>query len=130
MKTSITGVLKNIRFLFIPYLIVLAACLAISVVFTKSQIYFTFNSWHFAFGDVFFPLWTNMGDGLVCAAVAIGLLFFNYRKGFLLGTSYILTSIVAQVLKRIVATDRPVIFFKAQMSKIYLVKGNVFNRNK
>jgi membrane-associated phospholipid phosphatase len=123
MKTSIVDVLKQVRYLFIPYLFILAACLILSVVYTKAQIYFTFNSWHFAFGDIFFALWTNMGDGLVCVILAIGLILYNYRKGFLLGTSYILTSIVAQVLKHIVGTQRPVIFFKAQYSKIYLVKG-------
>lgn len=123
MKTSIIDVLKQIRFLFIPYLIALVACLLISVMYSKSQIYFTFNSWHFPFGDEFFALWTNMGDGLVCVIVTLGLLFYSYRKGFLLGTSYILTSIIAQVMKHIVATPRPVIYFKTQVSKIYLVKG-------
>jgi membrane-associated phospholipid phosphatase len=123
MKRSIIDVLKQINFLFIPYLIVLAACLIIAAVFSKEQIYFTFNSWHFAYGDVFFALWTNMGDGGVCIAITIGLLFFSYRKGFLMGTSFILTSVVAQVLKRIVASDRPVLFYKAQFNKIYLIKG-------
>ncbi|MEO6520506.1 MAG: phosphatase PAP2 family protein [Mucilaginibacter sp.] len=123
MKRSITDVLKQINFLFIPYLIVLAACLIIAAVFTKEQIYFNFNSWHFAYGDTFFALWTNMGDGGVCVAITLGLLLYSYRKGFLLGTSFILTSIIAQVMKHIVATQRPVIFFKAQYSKIYLIKG-------
>jgi membrane-associated phospholipid phosphatase len=123
MKRSITDVLGQIKFLFIPYLIVLMACLVIAVMFTKEQIYFTFNSWHFDFGDTFFALWTNMGDGIVCALVTIGLLFFSYRKGFLLGTSYILTSIITQIIKHIVASNRPVLFYKAQYSKIYLIKG-------
>lgn len=123
MKIGIVGVLNQIRFLFIPYLIVLAACLIISVVYTKSQIYFTFNSWHFENGDVFFALWTNMGDGLVCVLITIGLLFFSYRKGFLLGTSFILTSLIAQVSKHIAGTARPVIFFKNEIGKIYLIKG-------
>ncbi|RKR82334.1 membrane-associated phospholipid phosphatase [Mucilaginibacter gracilis] len=123
MKTGLLDVLKQIKFLFIPYLIALGICLVIGLVYTKAQIYFTFNSWHFAFGDVFFALWTNMGDGIICVLIAIGLLFFNYRKGFLMGTSYIITSIIAQVLKRIIATPRPVIYFKAEASKMYLVKG-------
>jgi membrane-associated phospholipid phosphatase len=123
MKTSLVDALKQIRFLFIPYLVILAACLVLAVVFTKQQIYFTFNSWHFAYGDTFFALWTNMGDGLVCVVLTIGLLFYSYRKAFLLGSAYIITSVIAQVLKRIVHTDRPVLFFKAQYSKIYLVKG-------
>lgn len=123
MKRSIIEVLKQIKFLFIPYLILLAICLVIAAVYTKQQIYFTFNGWHFAYGDVFYALWTNMGDGLVCVIIAVGLLLFNYRKGFLMATSFAITSILAQVLKRVFATQRPVLFYKAEFSKIYLVKG-------
>jgi len=123
MKRSITDVFKQIDYLFIPYLIVLSACLIIAVVFSKEQIYFTFNSWHFSFGDTFFALWTNMGDGGVCVVLTLVLLCFSYRNGFLMGTSFILTSVVAQIFKRLVATNRPVLFYKAQLSKIYLVKG-------
>jgi membrane-associated phospholipid phosphatase len=123
MKSGILPVLNKVKYLFIPYLIVLAACLIISVVYSKSQIYFTFNSWHFAAGDAFFPLWTNMGDGLICVLLTLILLLFNYRKGFLMGSSYIITSLIAQVIKRIVATPRPVIYFKAEAGKMYLVKG-------
>jgi membrane-associated phospholipid phosphatase len=123
MKTSIINVLKQVRVLFIPYLIILSVCLVIAVTYSKSQIYFTVNSWHFAAGDVFFAIWTNMGDGITCVIITLLLLLFNYRKSFIMGTSYIITSIIAQVLKRIVNSPRPVLYFKAEHSKMYLVKG-------
>lgn len=123
MKTTIISVLKQVKYMFIPYLIVLATCLAVAAIYTKDEIYFTVNSWHFALGDSFFTLWTNMGDGLVCIILALLLLFFNYRKSFLMGTSYIITSLIAQALKRIIATPRPVVYFKSQISRMYLVKG-------
>ena len=123
MNNSIVGVLKQIRFLLIPYLIVLAICLVIDALYTKADIYFTVNSWHFALGDVFFALWTNLGDGLVCVVIVLLLLLFNYRGAFLLGSAFILTSLVAQVMKRIIAEPRPTILYKAQIGKIYLVKG-------
>jgi membrane-associated phospholipid phosphatase len=123
MKTGLVGIFKQLRFLFIPYLIALAACLAIGVIYSKTTIYFTFNSWHFPFGDWFFALWTNMGDGLVCVAITLIFVAFSYRKAFLMGTSYIITSVLAQIIKHIVATPRPVLYFKEQASKIYLIKG-------
>ncbi|EHQ28531.1 phosphatase PAP2 family protein [Mucilaginibacter paludis] len=123
MKTSIISVLKQVRFLFIPYLVILSVCLVIALIYSKSQIYFTVNGWHFTAGDTFFALWTNMGDGIVSIILTLILLFFSYRKSFLMGTSYVITSLIAQLLKRMVATPRPVIFFKAQASKMYLVKG-------
>lgn len=123
MKSGIIGVLKQIKFFFIPYLVILAACLIIKLLCTRESIYFTVNSWHFAWGDVFFTYWTNMGDGLTLIALTLLMLLFNYRKGFLMGSSYLLTSLIAQVLKRIIQTPRPVIYFKDHLSRLYLVKG-------
>lgn len=123
MKTSMISVLKQVRFLFIPYLVILSVCLVIPLIYSKAQIYFTVNGWHFSAGDTFFPLWTNMGDGIVSIIITLVLLLFSYRKSFLMGSSYIITSLIAQIIKRIVATPRPVIFFKAEAGKMYLVKG-------
>ncbi len=123
MKTSVVGVLKRIRVMLIPYLVILAACLVISTMYTRTQIYFTINSWHFGFGDTFFALWTNMGDGITCVIISLLLLAANYRWGFLMATSYALTSIIAQSLKFMFEAPRPVIFFKDQASRMYLVKG-------
>src|ERR1700679_677515 len=104
MKTNIIGVLKQIRVLFIPYLFILVGCLGIMLACTKSQIYFTFNSWHFALGDIFFTYYTNMGDGWTAISISLMFFLFSYRKGFLISTSYIITSLTAQVLKFIFAT--------------------------
>ena len=123
MKTSIIKILQQVAYLFIPYLLALSACLIIGVIFSKAQIYFTVNSWHFDFGDTFFALWTNMGDGIVVILLSVILALFSYRKGFLMLSSYAITSLLAQLLKRIVRTPRPVIFFKEQAAKMYLVKG-------
>lgn len=123
MKTSIYTVLKQVRALFIPYLFVLLPCLIIKLLYTKSQIYFTVNSWHFAFGDLFFAWYTHAGDGLTCVIVTLILLCINYRLGFLMGTSYAVTSIFAQVLKFIFDAPRPIIYFKNEVSRMYLVKG-------
>ena len=123
MKTSINTVLNQIKVLFIPYLVILLACLCIKLAFTREQIYFTVNSWHFGFGDVVAPLFTDLGDGTVVVVIALIAIFFNFRKGFLLATSYALTSLVAQALKFIFVMPRPAIYFKDQLSHIYFIKG-------
>jgi membrane-associated phospholipid phosphatase len=123
MKTSIYTVLKQVKALFIPYLFILMPCLIIKLLYTKSQIYFTVNSWHFAFGDLFFAWYTHAGDGLTCVIVTLILLCINYRLGFLMGTSYAVTSVFAQVLKFIFDAPRPIIYFKNEVSRMYLVKG-------
>lgn len=123
MKTSINKVLQQIRVLFIPYLVILLACLCIKLIFTREEIYFTVNSWHFSFGDAIFPLITDLGDGLTVVIISLIAIFFNFRKGFLLATSYALTSIVAQCLKFMFAMPRPAIYFKDQLSRIHFVDG-------
>jgi len=123
MKTSIYTVLRQVRTFFIPYLFILLPCLIIKLLFTKSQIYFTVNSWHFGFGDIFFPLYTNLGDGLTCVLITLLLFCFNYRWGLLMGTSYAITSLLSQVLKFAFDAPRPIIYFRNEVSHMYLVKG-------
>jgi len=123
MNNGIVDVLKKIRFLLYPYLFILVACLLIKALYTKDVIYYTVNGWHFAFGDVFFKYITNLGDGLVVVLISLAVLAYNYRKGFLLATSYVLTSIVAQALKHIFLSPRPILYFAADTSRMYLVKG-------
>jgi membrane-associated phospholipid phosphatase len=123
MKISVVGVITKIRVMLVPYLVILAFCLVISVVYNRDQIYFTINSWHFPLGDTFFALWTNMGDGITCVIISLLLLILNYRWGFLMATSYALTSLIAQTLKLIFQAPRPVIYFKDQASRMYLIKG-------
>ncbi|WP_448697300.1 phosphatase PAP2 family protein [Mucilaginibacter sp. AW1-3] len=123
MKSSIYTVINQIRTFFIPYLFILLPCLIIKLLFSKSQIYFTVNGWHFALGDQFFTWYTHMGDGLTCVAITLILLCFNYRWGFLMGTSYAITSILAQGIKFIFNAPRPIIYFKDEVSRMYLVKG-------
>jgi membrane-associated phospholipid phosphatase len=123
MKTSIYTVLKQVRALFIPYLLILLPCLVIKLLYSKPQIYFTVNSWHFAFGDWFFAWYTHAGDGLTCVLFTLILICVNYRWAFLMGSSYIVTSVLSQVFKFIFDAPRPIIYFKNEVSRMYLVKG-------
>lgn len=123
MKFSVYTVIRQIKTFFIPYLFILLPCLIIKLLFTKPQIYFTVNSWHFAFADVFFTWYTHVGDGLTCVLFTLILLCFNYRWGFLMGTSYAITSLLAQGLKFLFDMPRPIIYFKNEVSRMYLVKG-------
>ncbi len=123
MKSSIIATLKQIKFLIIPYLVILTACVIIELLCSRESIYFTVNGWHFAAGDVFFEYYTNMGGGATLIILSLLIAVFNYRKGFLMASSFLLTALVAQSLKRIFDTPRPVLYFKDHLNKLYLVKG-------
>ena len=130
MKTRILAVLKKIDTLFYVYLFLLAVCLVVKLIFSREQIFFAFNGWHFVFGDAIAIYFTDMGDGLFVLALSAAIVIFNYRTAFLLCSSYLLTSLVAQIAKHIFVMPRPSAYFKDELSRINFVKGvEVFSSN-
>lgn len=116
-------VLHKIRFFFIPYLIILVTCLFIKLTESREDIYFLVNKHHDVFGDHFFSYATDFGNGLAVPIIAVILLMYSYRNAFLLVSSFILTVIVSQAIKFAYHAPRPIMYFKDELNRIYLVKG-------
>jgi membrane-associated phospholipid phosphatase len=129
MKISIKDVLQRIRLFFILYLILLCACLIIKLTFTREQIYFAVNNFNYPWADYIAPYVTDIGLGLTTIVIAVILALFNYRKAFLLGTAYAITSLFAQLIKHIVKAPRPKLYFHDQLSHIHFVKGMYIDMN-
>lgn len=119
---SMNEVLKRIKSLLIPYLVILCICLVIKLVYTKSEIYFAVNAHYNPFVDLIEPYVTDLGNGWTAVAIAAIFALFSYRKAFLLATAWGVTSISAQILKFIFEAPRPKLYFKDQISKIHFVK--------
>src|SRR6202012_4501942 len=84
MNINIKDVLYKIRYFFIPYLVVLCACLTIKLLFTREQIYFAVNSHNYPLSDTLAPYLTDLGNGWTTVALAIILVFFNYSRALFL----------------------------------------------
>jgi len=125
MKMSVKEVLQKIKWMLVPYLGVLLICLLLKIIYTRETIYFTVNGINSPIGDFLAPLFTDMGDGLFVVALCLVFLLFSYRKFLLLASSFILTSLLVQIVKFIVAAPRPKLYFKdnINVSKIHFVKG-------
>lgn len=124
MNAGAKDVLYRIRFLFIPYILVLCACLIIKLLYTRHDIYFAVNSFHTDFLDSVAPYVTYIGDGITVIIIsAVLLLISTYRAAFLLITSYALTAITAQILKYSFDMPRPRAYFANELDKIHFVKG-------
>jgi membrane-associated phospholipid phosphatase len=123
MKIGINDVLKQIRLFFILYLVLMCACLVIKVLFTKEIIYFAVNGRNSDFGDEIAPYVTDLGNGWTMIILSAILTLFNYRKAFLMISSWAITSLLAQVLKFIFDAPRPTLLFKEKLNLIHLVKG-------
>ena len=123
MNIGIKDVLQRIRLFLILYLLILAACLAIKLIYTKDEIYFAVNIRHTNVLDWIAPYITDLGNGWTIVALAALLVLYNYRIAFLMMTTFVITSLAVQVVKFIFDAPRPKLYFKDQLSKLHFVKG-------
>lgn len=123
MKRNINEVLRSIKWLLIPYLILLCICLVIKLLFSRETIYFTVNGINNPVGDFLAPFATDLGNGWTAVIIAAVFTLFNYRKALIVATAYAVTSISVQILKYIFDEPRPMLYFKDQLSHIHFVKG-------
>ncbi|MDF2433857.1 MAG: hypothetical protein JWP44_3488 [Mucilaginibacter sp.] len=123
MNISIKDVLQRIRLFFVLYLILLCCCLIIKVLYSKDAIYYTVNGRFSDWADYLAPYITAIGNGWTTIILSVILALFNYRKAFLLASSYAITSLLAQLIKHIVKAPRPKLYFHDQLTRIHFVKG-------
>lgn len=123
MKKGIKLVFQQTNLFLIFYFTLLLVCLVIKLIYSKETIYFSVNHIHFAFADAVEPYVTDLGEGWTVVIISLIWALFNYRQAFLMATSWGLTSILAQILKRIFEAPRPALYFKDQLSRIHFVKG-------
>lgn len=91
----------------VSYFVLLALALTLKLLYTKEQLFLTVNLNHSSYADYFFKMMTHVGDGLMFIAIVILLLFVEYRKALLAFFVYIISSQVAQFLKRVVFENVP-----------------------
>ncbi|MGI4021431.1 MAG: phosphatase PAP2 family protein [Janthinobacterium lividum] len=125
MKGESGNFLHKISLLLYPYLVLLAISVLLMLIFTKEELYFAVNQRHTVFADVFFTYVTQLGASGGCILISILVMLFNFRKGFLLATSYLITFAISQTIKHLVQAPRPHLFFTKKLHDIYLVKGVV-----
>jgi membrane-associated phospholipid phosphatase len=123
MNISIKDVLQRIRPFFVIYLALLAACLALKLIYTKDEIYFSVNSLHNNFLDTIEPYITDLGDGWAIIIAAVFVAMYNYRIAFLMATTFLLTSLGVQIAKFIIDAPRPKLYFAGRLNNIHFVKG-------
>ncbi|MBS1526417.1 MAG: phosphatase PAP2 family protein [Bacteroidetes bacterium] len=124
METGLKTVLRKLRWMVVPYLLVLVICLVIKLTFTKSEIYFAVNGLYSPAADFLAPYVTDLGNGWTAVVIAAILLFFSYRKALIVASSFAITSLLgAQLLKYIFDAPRPRLYFKDEIKHLRFVKG-------
>ncbi len=93
---------------------------AISFAFSQADIFLAINGVHHPLADRIFMVFTNLGDGLCMVAVGCFLLFVRFKFAIATFAGFLLTGLVAQLIKRSLAFPRPAKFFAGQES-IYCI---------
>lgn len=123
MNIRIKDVLQQIKPFFILYLVLLSCCLIVKLTFTKEEIYFAVNERYSYWADFIAPYITDLGNGWTIVALSAFATLFNYRVGFLLITTFLITSLWVQIVKFIFDAPRPRLYFEHQLSRLHFVKG-------
>jgi membrane-associated phospholipid phosphatase len=107
-------VLKNNKPFFIPYLVFLFIGAIILTLYNKAEIHLFINRFHNQFSDNFFRIATMLAEGLFIALVITILAFKKVRYSILLVSSFALSGMLAQFLKRMIFNEmpRPKAFFE------------------
>lgn len=81
----------------------------------KAAAFISLNSYHPFFLNVFFINYTFMGDGIFAICLIAAMFFYFKRKqcGFALLYSFLISGAIAQILKNLVNSPRPKLYFEA-----------------
>ena len=125
MKARLNVICRKINTLLYAYLALLMICILLMIIFSKEELYFAINHRHTVFADIFFANITILGAGVGCIVIVLLTFLINFRTGFLLASSYIITFVISQTIKHLVKAPRPHLFFTKKLHDIYLIKGVV-----
>lgn len=116
--------LRNHNAFFIAYLFVLIPGALLLLSKGKRESFLILNAYHTDWLDNFFIYYTNFGDGLF--AIALSLFFFFVLKkrnlGLALLLAYSSTGILAQIIKPLIESPRPQVYFSPEWMPFF-IKG-------
>lgn len=124
MKSDLQSIFRTYRSFLIPATLFFLISGIVLLAFPKAGIHLFINQYHSFVSDRLFVFLTFCGSGISAFISLAILLFVSYRSALYLLTSYSVSSIVVQLLKRLIfyETERPLSFFK-NSHELYLVPG-------
>jgi len=113
------------KYMLIVFLVIFIMGVLFSAIYGRTGTHLFINSFHSDFADWIMKIWTWAGDGLVMLGVSVILLFRKVRYGLTLLSSFLLSSMVVQVLKNTVfrGMPRPVKYFEGSGIDLHLIQG-------
>lgn len=93
-------------------------------VYSRAETHLIINSYYNSFLDTISPYTTLLGNGITIVAVTLLLAFIRYRYALMAGISFIIVTIITQVLRQTIfhGLPRPAKFFEG-IHELHLVPG-------
>jgi membrane-associated phospholipid phosphatase len=111
------------RYFFSGFILYFLAGLLFLLCTSKAFSFLFLNSYHSRWLDDFFIVYTNLGDGLFSVALVVALLGMRrFNMAWQILAAYVISGLLAQLLKHLVPSPRPVEFFKLKQ-QIYFIAG-------
>ena len=96
------------RYYFIGYFLFLSAVIFFLLIKSKTDGFIFLNPYHNKILNVFFMIYTNVGDGLFSIAIFLLLLYFRRALiGWEIVITFLLSGLIAQILKNAFPMPRP-----------------------
>lgn len=112
---ALPSALRQNKIYFGGLLIALCFGMLFLLFYGKEAAFISLNSYHPFYLNVFFINYTFIGDGIF-AICLIALMFFYFKKkqcGFALLYSFLISGIAAQIIKNLINSPRPKLYFEA-----------------
>jgi len=111
---DVTNFLKKRLAFIIPYAIILVFSITVLLLHSKIEIHLFINKLNSPFFDFFFKYMTEFGAFVLIAPIIILEAFVRYRYALMAIASSLLSTLIVQILKRLVWYDspRPKVVFK------------------
>jgi membrane-associated phospholipid phosphatase len=115
---------RNIAF-FLPYLLFLLIGAIFQLLYSKEEIFLFINGNYHTAADYFFQYLTHIGDGLFYLGIVLFFAAFSFRKAIIALCCFITSSVVSQLLKKLVFSDelRPRAFFERSNVSLHTIEG-------
>lgn len=115
---------KN-RYLFASYILIFLGLSIFLFVFGKKETHLILSTCHNGVADAIMKVFTFFGDGLFMVIVGVIMLLKSYRRGLIILSSFLVSSLLVQILKRYVfiGYKRPVSWFHEQGIELYRISG-------
>jgi membrane-associated phospholipid phosphatase len=111
------------RYYFFGFIFFFLAGLCFLLYDSKAGSFLYLNAYHTQVLNIFFISYTNLGDGLFTIAIVLFLLATKrYEIAWQLLAAFVISGLIAQMLKYCVYSPRPKEFF-SQKEHIYLIDG-------